>query len=80
VREQKALVCRIEDKVLLFGAGTVGNKAASFQTNDRLLHTLVVTFKLTGIIHVEDTLDLKRDHALDHGEATTGVLKGFQIN
>lgn len=66
-RKQQTLVRRIEDKVLLFGAGMIDNKATSFQTNDRLHHTLVAIFELIGTINVEDTLDFKRDDALDHG-------------
>ena len=81
-REQKTLVRRIEDKMLLFGAGVIGNKTTSFQTNDRLFHRLVVSgiFEMIGTINVKNTLDFERDYALDHGQATAGVRKGFQIN
>ncbi len=79
--QQKALVRCIKDKVLLFDARMVRDKATSFQTNDRLLHTAVaIIFEMIAAIDVEDTLDLERDHALDHGQATAGVREGFQIN
>lgn len=81
-REQETLIRRIEDKMLLFGAGMVGDEATPFQTNDRLFHTLAVSaaFKMIGAIDVENTFDFERDHTLDHGKAPAGVRKGFQIN
>ena len=68
--------------MLLFGAGMVGNKTTSFQTDDRLFHTLVVSgiFKLVRTVDVKNTLDFERDYALDHGQAAAGIRKGFQIN
>jgi hypothetical protein len=80
MREQKTLVRCIQDKVLRFGAGMVGNKATPFQTNDRLLRMSMPVFELIGTIDIEDTLDFKRNNALDYRQASAGVRKGFQIN
>ncbi|MNY66256.1 hypothetical protein D3C86_2036480 [compost metagenome] len=74
------MVRRIQKKMLLFGTGMVANKATPFQTNDRLLHAFAAAFELIGPIDIEDTLDFKRDDALDHGQASAGIRKGFQVN
>lgn len=81
-REQQTLIGSIEDKPLLLGTGVIGNKATSFQTNDRLLHILAIssTLEMVRAVHVENALDFERNYTFDHGEAPAGVRKGFQVD
>ena len=80
--QQQALIRRIEDEMLLFGAGMVGDEATSFQTNHGLFHMLALSggFEMIAAIHVKNTFDFERDYTLDHRQASACVREGFQID